>query len=223
MTQMKYQFGALALALSLFVGGRGLGNDSFGMVVFINASPYEGVNLLLGNSELGSNYGLAPGDFDGPYTFKKGNYELRLKLADKELAAASLDLPAEGEVLIIAFTGENGEAATARDGGAARLFIVNKSDLKPPGDDHCLFVLSFLPEEKGEFSLGGDLRIWKRGQPVLADNWDQSSMRAEGNGWNAEVEWSRERAEEEAHQIAILFEGPEGRPMMARHVFFPVE
>lgn len=221
MKQMQYQASIVALAITIFVGGRGIGNDSFGTVVFINASPYEGVNLMLGDSELGSNYGLPPGDFDGPYTFKKGSYELRLKRTDEMLASGTVDLPAGGEVLIIATGGAAG--GTSGGGEPAQLIIVNKSDVAAPGNDPCLFVLSFLPEEKGEFSLGGDLRFWKRGTPVLADQWDQSSMRAEGDGWTAEVEWSRDRAEEEAHQVAILFEGPEERPMMARHVFFSVD
>lgn len=215
MNLLKLQFGALIVALSFLIGGRGLGDDSFGMVVFINASPIEGVNLLLGDSEMGSNYGLAPGDFDGPYTFKKGNYELSLQLEDEKLASASLELPAGGEVLVIAIAGET-------EGGSG-LIMVSKTDVSPPGEEPCLFVLSLLPEEKGEFSLGGDGRNWQRGIPVLAEHWDQSSMRAEGDGWSAEVEWSRDRAEEEVHQLAILFEVPEGRPMMARHVFFPAE
>ncbi len=214
---MNIRFALILALLSPFFSLRG--EDSFGSIVFINATDLDRVGLSVHTDILGSSEGLEPAQFDGPYSFVEGTYDAELIRNGQVIATARVELPPGEEVVVIAAKKPGGGED---DPDRYELHQIKKTAVKSaPDNAPVIHVLSFLEGEYANFSFGEDSATWPHGKLTRVNDWVQSEIKLLGAlGWEVELEWSRDRAEEEIRQILIVFMGPDSTPMATRHVFW---
>jgi|GEM_PF-6542871 len=211
---------ALLGLLTLLAPVAAFTEDTFGQVTFINATALPGVQLTIDSDYLGSEAGLGPAEFDGPYVFTSGPYGVALKETGSGTihARSTIDLTSGCELLIVAhqvWAGESGEEPTFG------LQVFSRDELYQPSDEATLHVISYLPEHLATFVFNDERAEWAFGSLEAIADWPRGKIEAKGGDgeWEAFLEWSRDRAEFEKHQIVIVFSGP-AQPLLARHVFF---
>jgi len=216
---------SLFLCALCLVPGTASAQETFGQVSFLNATSRPALQLTIGGDTLGSDAGLGPGDFDGPYEFVARPYAIELKDAEsgEVLADISLELGDETELVLIAHPSLPRDEPDGGSGGSGiELLVLSRDELFTAGEEPALLLISFLPEEESEFTFGEETRTWPFGERIRIEGWPLEVIEArdpEGE-WETFLEWSPERAEFERYQVLAIFPGPGGTPMLVRHIFF---
>ncbi|MEM6916744.1 MAG: hypothetical protein AAF491_09285 [Verrucomicrobiota bacterium] len=212
---------SVALCLLLAAPEPARSQETFGQVNFINASPHSALQLTIGGDTLGSDIGLRPGDFDGPYEFIARPYTIELIDAESGdvLAKTSIDLGDESELVFIAHPSPPEEET---DNGDLDLLVLSRDELFEADEEPGLLFISFLSDAEASFTFGGETRSWPFGEQIRIEGWPLEEIEAkdpEGE-WGAFLEWSSDRAEFERYQVLAIFPGPDEIPLLTRHVFF---
>lgn len=215
----------VALCLLFAAPALARSQETFGQVSFLNASPHLALKLTIGDDSLGSDVGLSPGDFDGPYQFVARPYSIELIDAESGnvLAKASINLGNESELVFIAHPSPpEEESDEGEEDGGLDLLVLSRDKLFQANEEPGLLLISFLAESEASFTFGDQTRTWPFGEQIPIEGWPLDIIEAKDpeGAWEAFLEWSPDRAEFERYQVLTIFPGPDGSPLLARHVFF---